>query len=167
MKKIAITFAFAAALLVGTAGDAYAQSDAETVKATVVIPTLLFLNVNSNSVDFGSAGEAELDAGLMTTTDNTILSYKGNVSMTLNMSADAAFFSSSSGSNDAAKPASDLNYSTGGSYADMPTTDTPLVSGAAPGKYDNDITVTYTLDVAWSDPADSYDLDFTFTLTTP
>jgi hypothetical protein len=167
MKKLAVTLALTAAFLLGSASSAHGQ-DTEVINASVTIPTMLVLSVSSNTLAFGTATEADLDAGTMAGPAAMDLAYKGNVPMDLDVAAYTDFCDAVDAANDNTKPSTDLSFTaSGGSSASgtLDTTGDNLFSGLARGSYASGTTsVTYDVVTAWTEAPDTYTLSFTFTL---
>jgi hypothetical protein len=174
MRKLAATLAFAAAFVLVSAESAYGQSDQETVNVSVTIPQVLVLDVNTNSIPYGTINDNQVGTTITAGT-NTVLSFRGNVPMSLAVASATNFFDAVDVANDNTKPSTDLAWSasaagavtlsnTSGTFS---TASTSLFSGQARGAYVDEITVQYDLTVNWLDDPDTYDLDVVYTLSTP
>lgn len=165
MKKLAITFAFTTAFLLGTATHAYGQSDQEIVTVQWTVPTLLMLDVDANLV---TIPVTTADVG--TTISNggsSTLSFKGNLQMDLDLSPGA--LSQPAGGS---KAASDLKWNASGTgvvtaAGDMGAASPSFATGIAPGDYTlgNGVDITYDLVVNWDDLPGPYSIPVTYTLT--
>jgi len=166
MKKLAVTFAIAVTFLLVNPGTAYGQ-DTEVVNVSVTIPQVLVLDVNSNAIAYGTVNQVDVGTTVAGPT-STQLSFRGNVSMSLSVNSPATFTGGGG-----AKPATDLAWSAvpaGIGLANNAGTmgaSTSLFAGLAAGDYPTEITVSYGLDINWDDPPGTYDLDVTYTLSTP
>lgn len=170
MRKIAVTLALAAAFVLVNAQAAYGQ-DSETVNVSITIPQVLVLDVNANSIPYGTINDNQVGTAIRAST-NTVLSFRGNVPMSLDVASTSNFFDAVDVANDNTKASTDLAWSatsagavtlsnTSGTFS---TTSTSLFSGQARGAYNNEITVEYDLTVNWTDDPDTYDLDVVYTL---
>jgi hypothetical protein len=160
MKKIALTLS--AALLLFGANEAVAQTVQGT--ATITIPTLLSIDVTNVSVTFPSPDLDDYTTGYVDMSSGTsVVSTRGNVQHDVTIAADAAAMTGPT-----AKPASDLQWGTGGSgggFAGLSTSAADVATGLARGTNDAVAEVTYRmlLDEAADEPG-TYSLAFTYTV---
>lgn len=154
----------ALALVVGTlgaAGPAAAQTS-ESATASVSINQVLYLDVTNTNVTFSEPTASDFNSGEILSSVQSDITHRANIVHDVEVAADASNFSGGSGS----KPASDLHWSLDGStWTPLSTTAADLVTGVAPGAYDNAETVSYKLLLDYStDEPGSYSLGFTYTI---
>ena len=162
MKKIAITLAFAAAFLLGTAGDVYGQTTANAT-ASITIPQVLFVEISTNTIAFNQPDGTDYETGNIGANNTMDLTHKGNIVHDVELTADNANFSSVSN----AKPASDLEWSKNGgaSWTGASTAAVDVVTAAAKGAHVNAETLSYRVLLDYStDEPDTYTLGLTFTV---
>ncbi len=145
-------------------------STTAAVTATLTVPQILHIQVNSPAVNF-LADAVGFAAGYADGDQTTVVTHGGNVQHTVSVAADAALFTPSGGGAGADapradKPATELTYSVdGGAFTPMSTTSADVHAGAARGAYINDETVAYrvALDVDADTPG-IYTLGLTYTI---
>jgi hypothetical protein len=162
MKKIALTLM--AALVLFGANEAAAQVQTVQGNASIVIPTLLHIDVSNVTVAFPTPDLAAWDAGQVDMSSGTsVVSTRANITHRVTIEADDATMTGPT-----AKPASDLQWGTagtGGSFAGLTTTAADVVSGLARGTHATAAEVWYRMliDEATDEPG-TYSLAFTYTI---
>lgn len=155
----------ATALLLAAAPSYAAAQTSESATATITVPTVLFLDIDVNAVDFPDATSADFEAGNITFGTTTTLEHNGNVTHDVEIASTTGFFQNSGGT-DSSKPASDLEWSldNGSSWnTGLGTTATDVVTAAAAGAHTESVDYRLLLDYA-TDAPDTYDLEFTYTI---
>lgn len=140
---------------------AHAQTS-QTATASVTVSDILKITITNNTISFGTATAAGSRAGDV----STVVSHEGNGTHTVQIAANAANFTSTSGLNNTALPASRIEYSkdAGVTWVAASTTAASLVTSAAAGTYNNAVTVQYRMSVQASDPKDTYSLGLTYSV---
>lgn len=167
MRRTITGLVAALALVATSATTAHAQSATANATATIDIPTVLFIDVSDTQIDFGSPGQSDFEAGFISTTEQSVITTKGNVAHDLTIAADNATFSGGSGN----KSSTDLLWSASGDITapgdgnGLSTSATAIQSGLAQGAHPDVATVDYgmLLDYATDSPA-QYTLNFTYTV---
>jgi hypothetical protein len=162
VKKIALTLI--AALSLFGASEAVAQVQTVQGNASILIPTLLHIEVSNVTVAFPTPDLAAWTAGEVDMSSGTsVVSTRANVAHDVTIHADAATMTGPT-----AKAASDLQWGTAGtagSFTGLATTATNVVSGLARGTHATAAQVWYRMliDEA-SDAPGTYSLAFTYTI---
>lgn len=168
--------------LTAIAGRANAQSTVN-MSASITIPAVLYLNATSGggAVAFGSPTQTDFNTGYIQSSTTTQLAAAANVRHSITIWTDAATMTGSNGTVatdpvNAAKPTSDLTWSTGGSYtgvvassgaAGAPNASAgQIVTQRARGDYRATTTnVTYRMALSYAtDTPGQYDLTFYYTI---
>jgi hypothetical protein len=160
-----------AALALGLLAAAPAMAQPSTtaaVTATLTVPTILHIEVNSSAVNF-LATDAAITAGFAAGDQQTVVTHRGNVQHTVSVAADAATFTGTGGGTTdpvrTDKPASDLTWSLDGTSFTPFSTTAAVVHGAAPrGAHPNDESVSYRVGLSYADTPGTYTLDLTYTV---
>lgn len=161
MKKIALTLV--AALMLFGASEARAQTSVPAT-ASITIPTLLSIEVSETTVTFPTPDLDDYTAGSIDMSSGaSVVGTRGNITHRVTISADAATMTGPS-----AKPASDLEWGTGGSggsFAGLSTTAADVVADLVRGTHASAAEVSYrmVLDEAADEPG-TYSLAFTYTV---
>jgi hypothetical protein len=155
-------------LLLAAPAMAQPQTSA-AVTATLTVPTVLHIEVNSSVVNF-TADDAAMQAGFAAGDQQTTVTHRGNVQHTVSVAADAALFTGTGGGGGADpvrtdKPAADLSWSLDGTTFTPFSTTAAVVHGAAPrGAHVNDDDVSYRVALSYADTPGTYTLDLTYTV---
>lgn len=161
MKRIALSLV-AALVLVG-ASEARAQTSVPAT-ASITIPTLLSIDVSNTTVTFDAPDLTDYAAGSIgMSSAASVIDTRGNVAHRVTVEADAATMTGPT-----AKPASDLEWGTGGAggaFTGLSTTAADVVVGLARGTNMSAAEVWYrmVLDEAADEPG-TYSLAFTYTV---
>lgn len=164
MKKVALTLL--AALVLFGANEAVAQVETVQGNASIVIPTLLHIEVSNVTVAFPTPDLAAWNAGQVDMSSGaSVVSTRANVGHDVTIAADAATMDGPAGTT---KPASDLQWGTagaGGSFTGLTTTAADVVSALARGTHGTAAEVWYRMliDEATDEPG-TYNLAFTYTI---
>ena len=160
------TIALMTALAIVGATEANAQTSA-SASAGITIPTLLKLTVTNTTVTFGSPTFTDYDAGeIGMSSAATVIDTRGNVSHDVQIAAGGANMTYTGSHTPAAKPVSDLQWSTdGATWTGLSTTATNVATALARGTNAGAATVQYKmlLDAVDDMPGD-YDVSFTYTI---
>jgi hypothetical protein len=169
MNRLLRAGAIALGLLL--AAPAMAQpSTSAAVTATLVVPTVLHIEVSSSTVDFTGDFDA-FEAGYAEGDEQTTISHRGNVRHSVSVAAGAATFTGSGGGGApdpvrTDKPASDLTWSLDGTtFTPFSTTAAVVHSQAPRGAHNNDEDVSYRVALAYADDTPgTYTLGLTYTV---
>jgi hypothetical protein len=162
MQKGALTLM--AALAMFGANEATAQVETVQGNASILIPTLLHIEVTNVTVAFPSPDLAAWTAGQVDMSSGaSVVSTRANVGHDVTIEADAGTMTGPT-----AKPASDLQWGTagtGGSFLGLTTSAADVVSGLARGTHATAAEVWYRMliDEASDEPG-TYSLAFTYTI---
>jgi hypothetical protein len=164
MKKQLL--ALLAVVMAGGASEAVAQQTTRNATATITIPQVLFLDVTGTNITFGSPDVAQFDAGKIAATTQSVISHRGNVPHSVQITADQEFFQEQSTGSASGKSAADLRWSKdGSSFQGLSTTPADVVANAARGAYMSATTVSYQMVLDYAkDKPDTYTLPFRFTI---
>ncbi|GEM_PF-796443 len=178
VRIVGVLVLFGAALVVGGISAGQAQvTQGTTVLLTAAIVQALALD--TNTVDFGTVGQAEYDQGFAEKSPAQNVTVKSNVPWQLNVRADTATWSYTPPAGmtiaDPNKPTSDLEWratssdsrvtTVSGTYAGMATTDAQVAAGNRGANIQLQTHFRVLLDYA-QDPAGDYQMTITYTLTT-
>ena len=161
MRNTALTLMTVLALL--GAREASAQTDTEGATASITIPTLISIDVSNATVGFDQPTLADYTTGhIGMNSGASVVSTRSNIIHKVTIQADAATMTGPS-----AKPASDLQWGTGGaagSFAGLTTTAADVVGNLPRGNNATAASVWYrmVLDEANDQPG-TYSLAFTYT----
>ncbi|NIP81165.1 MAG: hypothetical protein GWM90_18885 [Gemmatimonadetes bacterium] len=161
MRRIVL----AAALMALSAAGLDAQNPAvssRTGTATIVIPTLLHIDVTNLTVSFPSPTFDDFTAGsIAASSGGSVIDTRGNVIHDVTIEAATANMSGP-----AAKPASDLQWSTDGSaWTGLSLTAADVATAVARGSNANVATVLYQMLLnETNDVPGTYSLDFIYTV---
>lgn len=157
------TLALVAVLALFGAREATAQTDTEAATASITIPTLISIDITNATVGFDQPDYTDYDTGWIGMNSGaSVISTRSNIIHKVTVQADAATMTGPS-----AKPASDLEWGTGGaagSFTGLTTTAADVVTSIAQGNNPTAASVWYrmVLDEANDQPG-TYSLAFTYT----
>lgn len=174
-------------LVAGALAAIAVRADAQqtvNMSASITIPTVLYLNATSGggAIAFASPTESDFNTGYIQSSTTTQLAAAANVRHSITIWTDAASMTGSNGTGgasdpvNAAKPTSDLTWSTGGAYAGVVASSgaagapnasaAKIVTQRARGDYRAATTnVTYRMSLSYAtDTPGKYDLAFYYTI---
>lgn len=149
--------------------DAVAQSTVNG-SSTITIPTVLYISATNPNVAFPTPAASDFDAGFINATTSTTLTHKANVAHAVTVKALETTMSATGGAVGAnaaraAKPASDLLWSTDGkSFQGLSTSSQSVRAAAAPGSHTG-LQVNYRMALGYGDDTPgTYGLNFVYTI---
>lgn len=171
MRNRSLVLSVCALLLGATPSLASAQAS-DTVgvaersgSMNVSIPVVLHLSANGLAVNFDSPTEADFNNGTLGASSGTTITHGANVPHDVQIEAASEYMLDATG-NPTTKPASDLQWSSGGAYSSL-ALGTPgvVVSDAAAGFHQNGAEIDYQMLLDWStDQPGEYTLGYTLTI---
>lgn len=138
--------------------------------ASITIPTVLYISAANTGVAFAAPTAENFGAGFVNSTTTTAITHRANVRHSVTVAAAAPTMTATGGAAGAdaaraAKPASDLRWSTDGStFTGLTTSAAPIRSGMARGAY-SDLNVNYRMALSYADDTPgTYGLNFVYTI---
>lgn len=149
------------------------QAAAQTTvngSSTITIPTVLYISATNPHVAFATPTASDFEAGFINATTATKLTHKANVAHSVTVKALESTMTATGGSSGAnaaraAKPSTDLLWSTDGkSFQGLNTTSQSVRAAAGPGSH-SDLQVNYRMALRYDDDTPgTYGLNFVYTI---
>lgn len=137
-----------------------------TATASITIDNVLYIELNSGTIDFNNPTGADFQAGSIASTTTHTLTHSGNTTHDVEVQAATDLFNFT-GTGTPNKPAGDLQYSldAGATFSAIPaaTGAADVLHAAAPAGSHSE-TIDYQLALNYSDVPGDYNLDVNYTI---